>query len=728
MSSTLVAAPTRSEFRSLKECKTLGEAFGCGEFLDRIKQSAPAHVKPQRMLRTFIQATSRTPDLLKCNMRSVLGAMLTCSEVGLEPNTPLQHAFLIPFARSKWNPQTRQREDMGHEVQLIFGYPGLLDLAFRSGHVTSVHADVVWTAESKDKGRFSFAYGTDAHLRHVPMGHHEDLEKPVWVYAHANLTNGQAFEVMPWADVIRIRNQSQGFQAALRAKEQGEGSAKPYIPRSWTDAPWVKHEVPMAKKTAFRSLWKWLPHSVELAGALALDEQQDRGTVDFGAVIDGNASIMGGGFEEGDTIEGEAKDATATFTDRREPPTQASNPPALSVVGSNPPAPPVTQTVTQTSARETATNVELDSSGVAWDERLHASSKARNTNGTWRARRGVDKTQATNDDTPPSEGGLFGGEPEQQPDAPVQQTTAPTQPAGFSEWLTDYEGEAIPDEDGVIEAYTDPVKFAHAYVNARDSTFPADLERFESANHDGVVRAMIASTLVSKIVAGGAPEARRNDPPVNPGHVPPPASMTKPDLDRYKENLKAALDSATTPDAINAIIEANDETYNKFPPKLRMECKALVEARQIAISPAPSRDAPVQSIEDFVDGILADIASIDSIDMLATWKAYPKAIAEIERVAREAPDLHERIVQAITKRETELKVTAISEQWDGKSPKEVFDALVVQLKSQTTLPDLIAFQQQPSVMAGGKVIQASSPDLWKKFAAAYQEHKKSLGG
>lgn len=36
---------------------------------------------------------------------------------------------------------------------------------------------------------------------------------------------------------------------------------------------------------------------------------------------------------------------------------------------------------------------DLDASGIPWDGRIHASSKAKNADGTWRLKRGVDKTQ-----------------------------------------------------------------------------------------------------------------------------------------------------------------------------------------------------------------------------------------------------------------------------------------------------------------------------------------------
>lgn len=297
MSGTNVAAmPSREIGKPLKEVASLGEAFNNAEFMQRIKQSVPRHLSPDRMLRTFVQAVSKTPLLMQCEMRSVLGAMLTCSQVGLEPNTPLGHAYLIPFkGRAK---RGSQWVDI-YEVQLIFGYAGLLDLSYRSKALTSVHADVVWPGAD-----FSFEYGTNAHVKHIPRSRRDDGQPPEWAYMHAVLTQGQAFEVLPWDEVMRIRNGSQGFQAALRAKNKAEESGTP-LPKAWTEAPWVKHEIAMARKTAFRSGSKWLPRSIELASVLQLDEAQDNGRVDFGAAfamptVDGKADYLDGALDGAD--------------------------------------------------------------------------------------------------------------------------------------------------------------------------------------------------------------------------------------------------------------------------------------------------------------------------------------------------------------------------------------------------------------------------------------------
>jgi recombination protein RecT len=280
-------------FKKLNDCRSLEEAFQTKEFLDRIAASVPQHMQPNRMLRTFVSAVQKAPLLAKADLKSFVGACLTCSQVGLEPNTPLQHAFLIPFKNRRWNPQTRQRDIETVEINLIFGYPGLLDLSYRSGEVTSVHADVVWRSDE-----FSFEYGSNAHLRHKPTGQRGEGESPIAAYMHASLRGGQAFEVLPWPEVLRIRNRSQAYRMALAAREEAESKGR-RLPPAWTEAPWVAHEIAMARKTAFRSGSKWLPRSVEMASAIALDEAQERRrSMDFGPVldtqtIDGTADYLG---------------------------------------------------------------------------------------------------------------------------------------------------------------------------------------------------------------------------------------------------------------------------------------------------------------------------------------------------------------------------------------------------------------------------------------------------
>lgn len=94
------------------------------------------------------------------------------------------------------------------------------------------------------------------------------------------------------------------------------------------------------------------------------------------------------------------------------------------------------QTETDDSAGASAAcdTSQLDSEGVAWDERIHSETKSQNKDGTWRLRRGVDKAlvdqviaaqQQQEDDTPPLPPAEEESAPELPPEAPEDDTPPP---------------------------------------------------------------------------------------------------------------------------------------------------------------------------------------------------------------------------------------------------------------------------------------------------------------
>lgn len=201
----------------------------------QIALALPRHLSADRMLRIAMTSIRRTPKLLACNQQSLLGAVMQAAQLGLECDGVLGHAYLVPFK---------------DEVQLIVGYKGLVDLARRSGQLSTIFARVVYA-----KDQFEYAYGLSERLEHIPSGEAEPGEV-VAVYAVARLKDGGTqFEVMSRGEVDKIRERS-------RAKDDG---------------PWITDFAEMAKKTVLRRLCKMLPASVELARAVALDERADLG-------------------------------------------------------------------------------------------------------------------------------------------------------------------------------------------------------------------------------------------------------------------------------------------------------------------------------------------------------------------------------------------------------------------------------------------------------------------
>jgi recombination protein RecT len=246
---------------------------------DQITQALPRHMTAERMIRVVNTAIQKTPSLLDCEPRSLMGAIVQASQLGLEPDGVLGHAYLIPF---------NNRKSGKLECQFMPGYKGLIELARRSSQISTIYTHVVYENDEWD-----FQYGLEQKLSHKPTDGAPGL--PIAVYAVARLRDGGVqFEWMWKREVETIRQQS---------KAGGSG-------------PWVTHWDEMAKKTALRRLCKLLPTSPELSRAVALDEQAESSVPQGLSFL---ASMPGSQGNDDDVIEVEADadDAPVAIEDQR---------------------------------------------------------------------------------------------------------------------------------------------------------------------------------------------------------------------------------------------------------------------------------------------------------------------------------------------------------------------------------------------------------------------------
>lgn len=197
-----------------------------------IASAIPRHMNAERLMKVAQTAITTTPALLECYVPTLLGGIVQCAQMGLEPNTVLGHAYLVPFFNNKKN-----RKD----AQVIIGYKGLIDLARRSGNVTSLAAHAVRKGDT-----FEFEYGLTEKLRHVPAEGERGEITHFYAVAHMK-DGGHAFEVMTKAQVEKIRAGTKGNKV------------------------WSDHFEEMGRKTVIRRLAKFLPLSVELATAVHQD-------------------------------------------------------------------------------------------------------------------------------------------------------------------------------------------------------------------------------------------------------------------------------------------------------------------------------------------------------------------------------------------------------------------------------------------------------------------------
>lgn len=205
--------------------------LGSSEFKQEIAKVLPAHLTPERMIRTALTATLRVPNLAKCDESSFFQCMMQLSQLGLEPDG--RRAHLIPFWNSKAN---------RFECQLVIDYKGIVDLILRTGKVSAIHCDKIC-----DNDDFEYDCGN-------VVKHKINFRQPRGnAYAYIciiTLKDGtRKCEVMTLGEVEAIKNRSQA-----------------------KSGPWKTDFDEMAKKTVFKRAAKWVEWSTEVKQAIDADD------------------------------------------------------------------------------------------------------------------------------------------------------------------------------------------------------------------------------------------------------------------------------------------------------------------------------------------------------------------------------------------------------------------------------------------------------------------------
>lgn len=200
----------------------------------QIAAALPKHMSADRMARVALTTINKTPKLAQCTQESFFAALMTCSQLGLEPDGRLAH--LIPY---------------GNQCQLIVDYKGLVDLAYRSKQVLSIHADVIYEGDE-------FEYDLGQVRKHTPWWCRRDKDRPesqgarIGAYCIVRMIDAEKHEVMSVDDVDAIKKRS----------------------KSSSSGPWVTDYNEMAKKTVFKRASKWIPFSPEIRDGIVADEDE----------------------------------------------------------------------------------------------------------------------------------------------------------------------------------------------------------------------------------------------------------------------------------------------------------------------------------------------------------------------------------------------------------------------------------------------------------------------
>ena len=198
-------------------------------FAPMIAEALPKHLDPDRFTRLALTTLRKTPQLQQCNPESFIGALLTASALGLEPDVNGE-CYLVPYKR---------------ECTLIVGYQGIAKLFWQHPLAARLSAEYVC-----ERDEFSFDKGLNQHLTHKPAA--GDRGKVIAYYAIVGLKNGAT-----WFDVFTPAQIS-----ALRAGARKSNIADP---EHW-----------MERKTALKQVLKLAPKATQMQQVYAVDEQPGR--------------------------------------------------------------------------------------------------------------------------------------------------------------------------------------------------------------------------------------------------------------------------------------------------------------------------------------------------------------------------------------------------------------------------------------------------------------------
>ena len=228
----IIQQKTQQNAMQSSEKKTMQQYIKSME--SEIAKALPTVITPERFTRMVLSAISVNPKLAECTPKSFLGAMMTAAQLGVEPNTALGQAYLIPF-----------RNHGTMECQFQLGYKGLIDLAYRSGEVIIIQAHVV-----HENDEFEYELGMNPQLKHVPAT--KNRGKAIAYYAMFKTKDGgYGFEVMSMDDI--------------------QDHAKKYS-KSYGNGPWQANFDEMAKKTVLKRVLKLAPLKSDFVRDVAQDE------------------------------------------------------------------------------------------------------------------------------------------------------------------------------------------------------------------------------------------------------------------------------------------------------------------------------------------------------------------------------------------------------------------------------------------------------------------------
>ena len=189
-----------------------------------IQNALPSYLPVDKFVRTALTAINSNPKLANCTQQSLLAAIMNSAQLGLEFNTPLGEAYLIPY---------------GSTVNFQVGYQGLLKLAYNTGQFKRITA-----REVRENEDFTINYGA-GEISHKPC------------------LTGDSGDVLGYYAIYQTKDGGQ--DVFYMSKKDAESYGKKFS-KSYHSGPWKTNFDSMAKKSCLIQVLKYAPKAIESQG------------------------------------------------------------------------------------------------------------------------------------------------------------------------------------------------------------------------------------------------------------------------------------------------------------------------------------------------------------------------------------------------------------------------------------------------------------------------------
>lgn len=238
MTATQTVAPKRAQ----SPIVALSQLFETKR--DELVKVLPKGIDMGNVVPRLLARAARNPDLLKCTPLSIYTAVHQALQLGLEPESPLGHFYMIPRKNKHANGAV--------EAVPLIGYKGFCELARRSGEIAKLDAHVVYEGET-------FEYDRGAGV--VKHPYKWDVER-----TDAKIVGAYAYAKLKGVDDPIVAVLSRAEIEARRGRSMASDSG-----------PWRSDYAAMARKTAIRALMTGglIPLSIHMQGAIELEDDTD---------------------------------------------------------------------------------------------------------------------------------------------------------------------------------------------------------------------------------------------------------------------------------------------------------------------------------------------------------------------------------------------------------------------------------------------------------------------